>query len=62
VNELEAYRAERSVSGSLGLTEGHVKAIDAGIDHNESLIHGTEYESRFARGNYRLFDSDVITR
>jgi hypothetical protein len=62
VNELEAFRAERNISSSLGLTEGHVRAIDAGVDYNESLIVGTEYESRVARRNYQLFDSDVITR
>ena len=62
VNELQAYRAERSISERLGLDPVEIGVIDSNVSSKLSIIRGTPYESRVAKGNYTLFDSDLITR
>jgi hypothetical protein len=54
--------AERRISGKLGLTEGHVKAIDNSIWESRAMIRGTPYEARVQAGNFKLFPSDLIAK
>jgi hypothetical protein len=61
VNELEAFQSERAISARLGLNQRQIAVINGKIQEYSAMIRGTEYQSRVAQGNFRLFPSDVMT-
>jgi hypothetical protein len=60
VNELEAFRAERSMSAALGLSQSEIGVLDANIQALESKISGTRYAGPAASGIYLLDAADKI--